>query len=212
MGPCFLCRVSPSHRVRSRWHITSSSFTVATCCQRLLTCAQSISSRGESGWCSDRTSTPGAWRHAEAQFLLLGDTKGSIRQESWSESDQIISPDTNKTSSGNMERYEGNRMSAHRHMQRCWIHMGLARSEGLDPACGKGVGQGEVSECMYMDMCRLEPGCLSQPLSRWQRPTTDRITTGHHPTQEGHRELGESGAMVDGQDNSATHTHTRGPQ
>ena len=29
-------------------------------------------SRGESGWCSDRTSTPGAWRHAEAQFLLSG--------------------------------------------------------------------------------------------------------------------------------------------
>ena len=29
--------------------------------------------RGESGWCSDWTSTPRAWRHAGAQFLLLGD-------------------------------------------------------------------------------------------------------------------------------------------
>ena len=28
--------------------------------------------RGESGWCLDRTSTPGAWRHAEVQFLLPG--------------------------------------------------------------------------------------------------------------------------------------------
>ena len=28
--------------------------------------------RGESGWCSDGTSTPGAWRHAGVQFLLSG--------------------------------------------------------------------------------------------------------------------------------------------
>ena len=28
--------------------------------------------RGESGWCSDVTSTHGAWRHAGVQFLLLG--------------------------------------------------------------------------------------------------------------------------------------------
>ena len=28
--------------------------------------------RGESGWCSDWTSTPGAWRHAGAQFPLPG--------------------------------------------------------------------------------------------------------------------------------------------
>ena len=31
-------------------------------------------SRGESGWCSDWTSTPGAWRHAGAQFPLPGAT------------------------------------------------------------------------------------------------------------------------------------------
>ena len=29
--------------------------------------------RGESGWCSDMTSTHGAWRHAGARFLLSGD-------------------------------------------------------------------------------------------------------------------------------------------
>ena len=28
--------------------------------------------RGESGWCPDGTSTPGAWRHAGVQFLLSG--------------------------------------------------------------------------------------------------------------------------------------------
>ena len=28
--------------------------------------------RGESGWCSDWTSTPGAWRHAGVQFPLPG--------------------------------------------------------------------------------------------------------------------------------------------
>ena len=31
-----------------------------------------LSSRGESGWCLDWTSTPGAWRHAGAQFPLPG--------------------------------------------------------------------------------------------------------------------------------------------
>ena len=29
--------------------------------------------RGESGWCSDMTSTHGAWRHAGVRFLLFGD-------------------------------------------------------------------------------------------------------------------------------------------
>ena len=29
--------------------------------------------RGESGWCSDMTSTHGAWRHAGVRFLLSGD-------------------------------------------------------------------------------------------------------------------------------------------
>ena len=28
--------------------------------------------RGDSGWCSDRASTPGAWRHAGVRFLLPG--------------------------------------------------------------------------------------------------------------------------------------------
>ena len=32
--------------------------------------------RGESGWCSDMTSTHGAWRHAEVRFLLLGGSRG----------------------------------------------------------------------------------------------------------------------------------------
>jgi hypothetical protein len=27
---------------------------------------------GESGWCSDWTSTPGVWEHTEVQFLLCG--------------------------------------------------------------------------------------------------------------------------------------------
>ena len=31
-----------------------------------------VACRGESGWCSDMTSTHGAWRHAEVQFLLPG--------------------------------------------------------------------------------------------------------------------------------------------
>ena len=38
--------------------------------------------RGESGWRSDWTSTPGAWRHAGARFLLSGDwvnNTGGIR-------------------------------------------------------------------------------------------------------------------------------------
>ena len=30
-------------------------------------------SRGESGWCLDMTSSQGAWRHAEVQFLLPGE-------------------------------------------------------------------------------------------------------------------------------------------
>ena len=29
--------------------------------------------RGESGWCSDVTSTHGAWRHAGVRFLLFGE-------------------------------------------------------------------------------------------------------------------------------------------
>ena len=32
-----------------------------------------LSSRGESGWCSDVTSTHGAWRHAGVRFLLSGE-------------------------------------------------------------------------------------------------------------------------------------------
>ena len=32
-------------------------------------------SRGESGWCSDVTSTHGAWRHAGVRFLLSGAEK-----------------------------------------------------------------------------------------------------------------------------------------
>ena len=35
-------------------------------------CAVDPYSRGESGWCPDGTSTPGAWRHAGVQFLLSG--------------------------------------------------------------------------------------------------------------------------------------------
>ena len=31
-----------------------------------------LPSRGESGWCSDMTSTHGAWRHAGVRFLLSG--------------------------------------------------------------------------------------------------------------------------------------------
>ena len=31
--------------------------------------------RGESGWCSDMTSTHGAWRHAGVRFLLFGDAR-----------------------------------------------------------------------------------------------------------------------------------------
>ena len=34
--------------------------------------ACALSGRGESGWCPDGTSTPGAWRHAGVQFLLSG--------------------------------------------------------------------------------------------------------------------------------------------
>ena len=37
------------------------------------------SGRGESGWCSDVTSTHGAWRHAGVRFLLLGDFKPSLQ-------------------------------------------------------------------------------------------------------------------------------------
>ena len=35
-------------------------------------------SRGESGWCPDGTSTPGAWRHAGVQFLLSGAAINSV--------------------------------------------------------------------------------------------------------------------------------------
>jgi hypothetical protein len=34
--------------------------------QRIAAC------QGESGWCSDGTSTPGAWKHAGVRFLLSG--------------------------------------------------------------------------------------------------------------------------------------------
>ena len=43
---------------------------------------RNLTSRGESGWRSDWTSTPGAWRHAGARFLLSGDwvnNPGGIR-------------------------------------------------------------------------------------------------------------------------------------
>jgi len=33
-----------------------------------------LTCRGESGWCSDVTSTHGAWRHAGVRFLLPGDS------------------------------------------------------------------------------------------------------------------------------------------
>ena len=36
-------------------------------------------SRGESGWCSDMTSTHGAWRHAGAGFLLSGELRRAMR-------------------------------------------------------------------------------------------------------------------------------------
>ena len=42
--------------------------------------------RGESGWCSDMTSTHWAWRHAGARFLLSGGRwpkPPSVRQSSW---------------------------------------------------------------------------------------------------------------------------------
>ena len=42
--------------------------------------------RGESGWCSDMTSTHGVWRHAGVRFLLSGGRwpkPPSVRQSSW---------------------------------------------------------------------------------------------------------------------------------
>ena len=39
-------------------------------------------SRGESGWCPDGTSTPGAWRHAGVQFLLSGEVFTHVTSES----------------------------------------------------------------------------------------------------------------------------------
>jgi hypothetical protein len=38
----------------------------------------SLHSRGESGWCSDVTSTHGAWRHAGIRFLLPGDRSSGM--------------------------------------------------------------------------------------------------------------------------------------
>jgi hypothetical protein len=38
----------------------------------------SLFSRGESGWCSDVTSTHGAWRHAGIRFLLPGDRSSGM--------------------------------------------------------------------------------------------------------------------------------------
>ena len=40
------------------------------------------SSRGESGWCPDGTSTPGAWRHAGVQFLLSGEISKQMMSRS----------------------------------------------------------------------------------------------------------------------------------
>ena len=37
-----------------------------------------LSGRGESGWCSDMTSTHGAWRHAGVRFLLSGVIPGHV--------------------------------------------------------------------------------------------------------------------------------------
>ena len=39
----------------------------------------SQSGRGESGWCSDMTSTHGAWRHAGVRFLLSGELRRAMR-------------------------------------------------------------------------------------------------------------------------------------
>ena len=41
------------------------------------TTAKTQMGRGESGWCSDMTSTHGVWRHTGVRFLLLGDFKTS---------------------------------------------------------------------------------------------------------------------------------------
>ena len=63
--------------------------------RRTLACVQSYmprgrvaaqGCRGESGWCSDMTSTHGVWRHAGVRFLLSGGRwpkPPSVRQSSW---------------------------------------------------------------------------------------------------------------------------------
>jgi hypothetical protein len=39
--------------------------------------------RGESGWCSDVTSTHGAWRHAGVRFPLSGDKTPEVSRGAW---------------------------------------------------------------------------------------------------------------------------------
>ena len=51
--------------------VAGARSTIATCD---LTKGRGVAdnSRSESGWCTDGTSTPGAWRHAGVRFLLSG--------------------------------------------------------------------------------------------------------------------------------------------
>ena len=71
-------RPAPDTRPAGRWraHLNRNG-----CCPKLFR-----RSRGESGWCSDMTSTHGVWRHAGVRFLLSGGRwpkPPSVRQSSW---------------------------------------------------------------------------------------------------------------------------------
>ena len=55
------------------------------------------SGRGESGWCSDMTSTHGAWRHAGIRFLL----SGGLRQDMRTCVDGLLAPGSDAPAQSN---------------------------------------------------------------------------------------------------------------
>ena len=58
---------------------------------------RSVVGRGESGWCSDVTSTHGAWRHAGVRFLLPGVFQHNTQQRLFvGKRGSIISGDQNR--------------------------------------------------------------------------------------------------------------------
>ena len=76
MPRCWPLRVHSPRLIPPSWHEAPALLicfhSESSCSPMKVLLLHFLSSRGESGWCSDVTSTHGAWRHAGVRFLLSG--------------------------------------------------------------------------------------------------------------------------------------------